>query len=133
MTREDLPARRLFELEVRRLKEAGTEADAELASLLDEHIHYLMGRGLTREAARDEALARLGASLPAAHRRLHHSAEHRERRMTIHEWLADLAGDLRYALRTLLRTPAMAGAASRSLRACARPAFAGARPTGCAR
>ena len=111
MTPDELEARRLFELAVRRLRDAGAEADAELASLLDEHVHYLIGQGMMPEAARAEALARLGAPLPDARRTMHRSAEHRERRMNIREWMADLGSDLRYALRTLARSPAMAGAA----------------------
>ena len=55
MTHDELETRRLFELAVRRLKDAGLEADEELASLLDEHVHHLISRGMTPEAARTDA------------------------------------------------------------------------------
>jgi putative ABC transport system permease protein len=111
MTDEDLKARRHFELGVHRPQLAGAEADEELAAVLDEQIHHLMAQGMTAEAARAEALRRLGIPLPAAFAQLHRSAQHRERRMKLHEWLEDLTADLRYAFRTLSRSPALTGAA----------------------
>ena len=111
MTDDDLKARRHFELSVHRPGIAGAEADEELAAVLDEQIRHLMSQGMTAEAAREQALGRLGVTLPGASRRLHRSAEHRERRMRLHEYLQDLVIDLRYALRTLRRSPALATAA----------------------
>ena len=111
MTPEERKARELFELSIHRPDLAPADADAELQSILDEHIHDLIRRGLTPEAARAEALRHLGAALPAATARVHRSAEHRERRMKLQDLLQDLSADLRYALRTLRRSPALATAA----------------------
>jgi len=111
VTAHDEKARRAFDLGVRRPDLARAEADAELAAVLDEQIHHLIAQGLSPNAARAEALRRLGISLPAASAQVHRSAEHRERRMKLHEWLEDLAADLRYAFRTLARSPALTGAA----------------------
>ncbi len=104
-----------FELPVRRPGQAGADADAELASLLEEHTRYLVSRGMPEAAARAEALRRLGPSLPAATAGLHRSAQRRERRMRVQEWLEDLAADLRYAFRTLRRSPSLAVAATLTL------------------
>ena len=103
--------RRLFRLEVRRPERAGAEADAELDSFLDEQVRYLESRGWSPEAARAEGLRRLGGSLPGARTRLHHSAKHRERRMKVLEWLDDAIADVRYAGRTLRRSPGLAATA----------------------
>ncbi|NOT09736.1 MAG: ABC transporter permease [Gemmatimonadales bacterium] len=100
-----------FRLAIRRPKEAAADADAELRSLLDEQVHDLVARGLPAAAARAEALRRLGVPLSDATTRLHRSAEHREKRMKTLEWLDDLTGDLRYAARTLRRSPSLAAAA----------------------
>ena len=106
---------RAFELPVRRPDQAGADADAELSSVLEEHARHLMSRGMPEPVARAEALRRLGQPLPEAAARLHRSAERRERTMKAHEWLEDLAGDLRYALRTLRRAPSLAIAATLTL------------------
>lgn len=103
--------RRLFELVVRRPAAAGADADAELGSLLDEHIQHLIARGRLPEDARAEALRSLGGSLAHARAQLRSSAELRERRLRRHEWLADFFADVRYTLRTLRRSPALASAA----------------------
>ena len=50
--------RRLFRLTVRWADGAGADADAELESLLDEQIRYLIARGMSPDTARAEALAR---------------------------------------------------------------------------
>ena len=102
---------RAFELPVRRPELVGADAEAELAALLEEHTAYLMARGMSAEEARAEAIRRLGPGLPEATADLHRSAQHRERRMRAHEWLDDLGADLRYALRTLRRSPSLAATA----------------------
>jgi putative ABC transport system permease protein len=102
--------RRLFELVVRRPDRAGADADAELEAVLEEHTQHLIVRGLTPAAARAEALRRAGGSRETG-ALLQRSAERRERRMRLHEWLDDLRHDLRFTLRTLRRSPALAGAA----------------------
>src|SRR5678816_883631 len=53
--------------------------------------------------ARAEALRRLGHSFTDAAHLLQHSARIRERRMSLREFLDNLAQDARYALRTLGR------------------------------
>jgi predicted permease len=115
MTEDELRSRAHFELGIHRPELAAGDADQELASLLEEQVHHLTAQGLTPDAARAEALRRLGPALPAATLALHRSAEHRERRMRLHDWLTDLSGDLRRAVRTLRRSPAMAGAAIATL------------------
>ena len=107
--------KKTFELGVHRPEDAAADADAELASLLDEHTRHLIAGGLPPEAARAEALGRLGRPLQDAVTRIHHSAEHRERRMKLREWLDDLGHDLRYALRALKRSPSLAAAATLTL------------------
>jgi len=111
MTDDERKARELFELSIHRPDLAGADADAELQSLLDEHIHELITRGRSPEAAREEALRHLGAPLPSVTARVHRSAEHRERRLKLTDLVEDLFADLRYALRTFGRSPALAAAA----------------------
>jgi predicted permease len=103
--------RRLFQLAVRRPEYAAADADAELQSLLDEHTRYLTARGMSADAARAEALRHLGGPLPETSTLLHRSAQRREHRMRLHEWIGDVVADSRYALRTLRRSPALAAAA----------------------
>ena len=113
MTPRDIRSgvRRLFRLEVRRPLEASADADAELASFLEEQVQHLVTQGWSPTTARDEALRRLGEPLPEARAVLHRSAQQRERRMKLHEWIADAMTDVRYALRTLARSPGLAIAA----------------------
>ena len=111
MTPEERKARELFELSVRRPDRAGADGDAELQSLLEEHIHHLIRQGRSPDAAREDALRQLGAPLTVAAARVHRSAEHRERRRQLHDLRQDLVADLRYAVRTLRRSPALATAA----------------------
>jgi putative ABC transport system permease protein len=103
--------RRLFRLEIRRPERAAADADAELASFLDEQVRHLVSRGADPDVARAEALRRLGRSLPEARASLQHSATHRERRMRILEWLDDAIADGRYAVRTLRHSPGLAATA----------------------
>lgn len=91
--------RRLFRLAVPRPRAAAADADDELRSLLHERVDYLVARGLSPEAAREEALRRLGRPLTDARHALHHSAERRERIMTARQWLDEVRLDLRYAVR----------------------------------
>lgn len=100
--------RKAFELAGHRPDEAGADADAELDAMLDEHVQDLLSRGLSLADARAQALRGAGAD---ARGRVHRSAEHRERRMHLREWLDDLGSDLRYALRSLTRSPSLAAAA----------------------
>ena len=107
--------KKAFELGIHRPEDAAADADAELASLLDEHTRHLIADGFSPEDARAKALRRLGRPLQDALTRIHHSAEHRERRMKLREWLDDLSHDLRYAFRALKRSPSLAAAATLTL------------------
>lgn len=96
--------RRFFRLDVRSAARVSADADDELASFLDARIEDLITQGMTPEAARDEALLRLGGgSLEGARAALSRSAEVREHRLGVREWLDDLRADLLVASRTLSR------------------------------
>ena len=90
--------RRLFRLALHRPDWAADEADAELESVLQERVDFLVSGGMAPDAARAEALGRLGDGIHAARARLHISAERRERHLMLSEWLDDLLTDGRYAL-----------------------------------
>ncbi|MEP6732270.1 MAG: permease prefix domain 1-containing protein, partial [bacterium] len=66
---------RLFRLPSRTADHARADADAELDTFLDERIDHLVRRGMTPDAAREQALARLGSSLEDARVTLRQSAE----------------------------------------------------------
>jgi predicted permease len=95
--------RRAFGLAVRRLSVIRRDADDELTSLLEERIDLFVERGMSRDDARAEALRLLGAPVEDARADLRRSAERRERVMSIREWIADAADDVRYAVRGLRR------------------------------
>src|SRR5581483_11511512 len=97
---------RLFRLPLRSARAIHDDVDEELASLIASRVEHLVARGWSPDDAYAEALRRLGASLDDARRQLHHSAEHRERRMSILETLESIGQDLRYAARGLARRPA---------------------------
>jgi putative ABC transport system permease protein len=99
--------RRLFRLNVRRPQDAQRDADAELDSVIDSKIEFLMARGMSAEAARAEAERTLGGSRSSVHQ----SAEHREHTLAWHDRVDDAKTDIRYALRTFRRTPAFTAAA----------------------
>ena len=98
--------RRLFRLPLRTSVAIHSDADAELESLIASRVEHLIARGMSPSDARDEALRRLGATLEETRLQLHESAEHRERRMEIHEHIENLVQDIRYAARGLARRPA---------------------------
>jgi putative ABC transport system permease protein len=103
--------RRLFRLGLRRREAVREAMDEELQFHLDCRIDQLMREGMTLEAARAEALHRLGGGLSETQARLYASAERRERRAAIRERIADLVHDLRYAARSLARRPGFAAIA----------------------
>jgi predicted permease len=103
--------RRLFRLSPRTKAAVHDDIDAELESLIANRVEHLVARGMTPEAARAEAIRRLGASLDDARHQLHQSAERRERRMRVHEHLESLMQDLRYAARGLARRPSFTAVA----------------------
>ncbi|HTE47159.1 MAG TPA: ABC transporter permease, partial [Gemmatimonadaceae bacterium] len=98
--------RRLFRLPLRTPPAMHADVDEELEAVIAARVDSLIGRGMSARDARAEALRRLGASLDTVRNDLHHSAEHRERRMQFHEHLENLAQDIRYAARGLARRPA---------------------------
>ena len=80
------------------------EVDAEVAFHLEMRAAELAARGLTPDAARDEARRRFGNTHEW---RMAMSAVDRERAAQERrvEWVDDLRQDLRYGVRSLLRTP----------------------------
>jgi len=102
---------RAFRLALRRRdrlwREVRDEIDHHLALAVEELVER---RGLTPEAARAEALRRLGGapSVEDVHQRLLAAAQRREDRMRLRERLGTIADDLRYALRQLRRSPGFA-------------------------
>lgn len=107
--------RRLFALAVRQPGRAASDADAELESVIEEHVAYLVARGADPAVARAEAVRALGGTLDAARDKVRESAGRRERRLSWAEWMDDAKSDARYALRTLRRSPALAGTAVATL------------------
>ncbi len=103
--------RRLFRLALHRHADAAPDADAELGAVIDARIEYLVARGASPDAARAEAMRHLGASPDNARDAVRRSAEQRERSLRWRAWFGDMTSDVRYAIRTLRRTPALGGAA----------------------
>src|SRR5437016_6120426 len=97
--------RRLFRLPLRTPPAIYADADAELDALIEARVESLIARGLSADAARAEALRRLGDTIDAVKRGLHQSAEHRERRMRFSDHVESLIQDLSYAARGLARRP----------------------------
>jgi predicted permease len=96
---------RLFRLAIHRPDLAREEMDEELSFYLESRIRQFIGQGMLPDAARAEALRRLGGSIEETRRRLQHSASRREDHMRIREWWDDLRQDLRYARRGLASRP----------------------------
>ncbi len=103
--------RRLFRLGIRRPGGARDDMVEELQFHLDSRIDQLVARGMAPDAARAEAVRRLGGSLADARRRLGNSAERRDRRMEMLEGMRNLADDIAYAFRGLARRPGFTVAA----------------------
>jgi putative ABC transport system permease protein len=98
--------RRLFRLPIRTRAEARADADAELDAFLHARVEQLVARGMDPDAARAEALRRLGgASADEARRRLERSAERREGRLRFRDAVDRLRQDLRVAARQLRAAP----------------------------
>ena len=85
------------------------DVDAELEFHLAGRIEELMARGMTRDAAEQEALRRFGdrARVRDEVRRIDATLR---RRKTLREWLQDVVRDVRFAIRTLARRPLYTGA-----------------------
>jgi predicted permease len=95
--------RRLFRMPMYSADRIAADANDELLTFLDERVEHLVARGMTPEAARAEALLRLGVPLDDASERLRDSAGKRERSVRTRRTLDDLVQDMRFALRTLGR------------------------------
>src|SRR5687768_11438961 len=115
MTMRRMTMRRWFRLRPGTTADVHAEADEELESLIAARIEYLRARGLSEDAARAEALRRVGPDLKRAREGLHRSAERRERRLRLHEQLESVMQDVRYAVRGLLRRPAFTVVAALTL------------------
>lgn len=98
--------RRLFTLGLRRKDLAADEMDEEVRFHLDARIERLVRAGRSPDEARAEAIRRLGAnSLDEAVRVLQLSAREKERTIAWRERTSEIAQDLRYAARGLVRRP----------------------------
>src|SRR4051812_28286232 len=95
--------RRLFRVPLRTRAQIDADADEELQAFLAERVDFLVAHGMSRDAAIEEALLRLGGSVRETAASLHTSAMERERHMRGRELLRDLRQDCRYAARTLRR------------------------------
>jgi len=95
----------LFRLAIRRPDIVHDDMDDELRFHLDERVEHFVSRGMSRDAARAEAMRRLGGNLNETRARLHRSADQRERTMAMRQRYEDLVQDLRYAARGLVRRP----------------------------
>lgn len=80
------------------------EVDEEIAFHIEQRVRTLMARGQSEESARAEAERRFGARA-RARLTLQRSAQQREYRMSIREWLADWRRDFAYTARSLAREP----------------------------
>jgi len=99
------PTRRLFSLGIFRRGRARREMHEELHFHLEARVGHLVARGMSPEAARAEAIRRLGQPLPDVERQLGDSAERKERRLDVRDRFHDFVDDTRYALRGLARRP----------------------------
>jgi predicted permease len=97
--------RRLFQLSPRTEVQASADADGELDAFLEERIEHLVRRGMTPDAARAEALARLGTPLHEARTSLRHSARRRETRRRVGTVVDELRDDIRFAWRQCTKAP----------------------------
>jgi putative ABC transport system permease protein len=97
--------RRLFRLPLRTADQATADADAELEAFLEASVEHLVQRGMTPEAARSEALSRLGVPVDDARATLRRSAERRETRKRLRGAIGDVVDDIRFAWRQQAKAP----------------------------
>ncbi|MEP7345313.1 MAG: ABC transporter permease [Gemmatimonadaceae bacterium] len=83
------------------------EVDEELDAHVAMRVAHLVARGRTPEHARLEALRRFG-DLASAREALVASAQRRNQRLLVREWLASVRQDAGYALRQMRRAPGFA-------------------------
>ncbi|MEO5813697.1 MAG: ADOP family duplicated permease [Gemmatimonadaceae bacterium] len=98
--------RRFFGLPLRTVDQVHTDADAELDAFLAERIEHLVRCGMTPDAARSEALRRLGAPMDDARIALRESASRREGRKRLHDVIREFVDDVRFAWRQCAKAPA---------------------------
>jgi predicted permease len=96
--------RRLLRFVSRRPERVRAEADEEIGLHLTLRTQQLIREGLSPAEARAEAERRFGAP-GEARRQFHDSAQRREERMQMREWLDTVRQDVRLATRGLLRAP----------------------------
>jgi putative ABC transport system permease protein len=106
---------RLFRLSVRSDRRARADADAELDAYIDSRVEHLVTHGAAPDDARARAIASLGAPIDEVRSRLHSSAIHREARMQKREGFDGVIRDVKYATRSLRRTPGFTIAATATL------------------
>lgn len=100
--------RRLFRLTIHQPRLGRADAEEELRSYVAARIETLVAQGMTSAAAEAEALRRLGGwdrALTAAV----HSAELREKKMRLRDYIDDFRDDLTFAWRSLRREKLVAG------------------------
>ena len=95
---------RRFRLALRRQRNVAHEADDEVAFHLQERERQLIERGLSATQARAQARLTFG-DIEAARNSLVASSRRRENRSALGETASNLTQDLRFALRSLLRSP----------------------------
>jgi len=95
---------RLFRLPWRSKRQVGLDVDAELEFHLELRAQELVAKGWPLVEARREA-ERLFGDVEHTRRYMRRMDMELNRRRSRAEWLHDLAGDVRYALRTLVSTP----------------------------
>jgi putative ABC transport system permease protein len=98
--------RRLFGLPLRTVDQVRSDADAELDAFLEERVEHLVQRGMSPEAARSEAMRRLGASMDDTRTALRESAKRREGRKRLRDIIRELMDDVRFAWRQCAKAPA---------------------------
>ncbi|HEY2825854.1 MAG TPA: ABC transporter permease [Gemmatimonadales bacterium] len=96
---------RRFSPELHRPEAARGEMRRELEFHIEERIARLIAKGMRPDEARAEAVRRLGAALDDATITLGKSAASKERKLRMRDWISDLKGDIRYAIRGLARQP----------------------------
>lgn len=99
-----LRVRRLFRLGLHRDVDARRDVEDEMRSHIEMRVEQLVSEGWEQRAARAEAERRF-ASSDHARRALEASAVRRESRLRLSEQFDSLVYDVRYAVRTLRRSP----------------------------
>lgn len=95
---------RLFRLALRRQRNVADEAGEEVAFHLEQREQQLMERGVSPAAARAKARQTFG-DVDAARNSLVKASRRRENRSALRETAANLAHDVRFAVRSLRRSP----------------------------